>query len=160
MKFSRLSINYLVNEKPTDLKGQFLRSIVVGLIGFVVDAGTLFLLILLPFFRDTYLWAVSIAFCVGLALNYYLSVIWVFPERKHESHFTSFVIFTLIGAVGFIINALIIWSLTDHLLILWPLGKQARIMLAKVFATMITFLWNFAARKFALFSPTKEKKPE
>ncbi len=80
-------------------------------------------------------------FVVGLVVNYLISIFWVF--KKHNMNMKKeFVIFTCIGLVGLAINTSIVWLLVK--LNIW-------FYIAKVIATLVTLIWNFAARKIILY---------
>jgi putative flippase GtrA len=147
-------------KKAQSFLSQLNRSLWVGGLAFAADAGTLFLLTLSSFYKTHYLLAASLSFCVGLTLNYALSVLWVFPNRRFSNRWAEFALFALIGLVGLGVNALAIWFLTDIAMpALIPL-KQPRILAGKVLATIATFAWNFGIRRFAVFGagPSQESK--
>jgi putative flippase GtrA len=121
---------------------QLFRYTFVGGFAFLVDFGTLF--VLTEYFNIHYLISAGIAFILGLIVNYFLSVKWVFNSRAVKNRMLEFLLFTLIGLVGLGLNELFLWVLTDILLIYY--------LLSKIITTVIVYLWNFFARKFILFS--------
>ncbi len=87
---------------------EFIRYCIVGGTAFVVE--TLTHLLLWRFaFSDTengvYIFIVTtIGFLVGLAVNYFLSVVWVFTTEKQQKQgktVKAFLIFAIIGLVGY-----------------------------------------------------------
>jgi putative flippase GtrA len=125
----------------------------IGGMGFVVDFGTLFFLTLMPFFQSHYLLATTIAFVLGLTVNYIFSIRWVFNKRSFDNKALEFLVFTLVGVVGLALNWLFIWLFTDHIFVqLIPVDdKQLRIIGSKIISTAIVYFWNFSARKWILF---------
>lgn len=119
---------------------QFIRYGFVSGAALVVDFGGMVLL--KEAFHVNYLVAATISFTLGLIVNYLLSLIWVFEKSKY-SRGKEFSIFAAIGVCGLVINDIVIWLLTSKFGIFY--------VLSKLVATVLTFLWNFSARKFLLF---------
>jgi len=134
--------NHLFNGKTNNAFLQLFRYTFVGGFAFLIDFGTLF--ILTEYFHIYYLISAGIAFIIGLIINYFLSVKWVFNSRSVENKWLEFTLFTLIGLVGLSLNELFIWILTDILLIYY--------LLSKIITALIVYSWNFFARKFLLFN--------
>ncbi len=124
------------------LSAQFCRYFVVGGVAFVVDFA--FLCLLTEFASLYYLLAACLAFMAGIAVNYALSISWVFDHRNLDNKVHEFAIFTVIGIVGLAFNAALMWSFTE-VAGLHYLGS-------KVIAAALIFLFNFGARKILLFS--------
>lgn len=132
---------------------QFFRYCFVGGLAFIVDAGSLTLLVELAHL-DEILSAV-IAFILGLTLNYMLSTLWIFKNSKIENKIGEFLAFVVIGIVGLIMNIAIIWFFRDYigprqLLKFIPIDKYY--IIGKLTSTIIVFMWNFLARKFIIFN--------
>ncbi len=116
---------------------RFVRYFGVALIGYIFDFGIL--IFLHEIFNIHYLLSAALSFTVGLILVYILSNKYVFGESKIKSKSIEFSIFALIGLVGLVILSLIIWTLTDLLLINY--------IYSKIIATAFVYLWNFFARQ-------------
>jgi putative flippase GtrA len=115
--------------EPThDYSVQFIRSAVVSVIAVVVNFGGSYI------FKEKlgwyYLLSATLSFFLGVLVNYYLSVKWVFAHRQLQSKHAEFFIFVVITTVGLV--------KTDY----WT---------ALVVATVIVFFWNFLARKKVLY---------
>ena len=121
---------------------QFTRYWIVGGLAFVVDFGSLYLLT--EFAGLHYLVSAAVAFLFGLVTNYLLSRAWVFDRRTMDTATAEFAIFTMIGLVGLGLNEVIIWSLREK--------GHLHYLLSKAIASAIVLIWNFGARKVALFS--------
>lgn len=128
--------------KTDSLPGQFLRYFLVGSVAFLVDFALLFLFT--EFGHIHYLLSASVAFMAGIAVNYALSVSWVFDHRSVNNRIHEFAIFAVIGILGLAFNAALIWSFTE-LVGFHYLGS-------KMVAAALIFLFNFGARKVLLFS--------
>ncbi len=121
---------------------QLLRYTVVGGCAFAFDFSCLFFLT--SYCHLHYLVSAAIAFLVGLAVNYILSVAWVFNRRRMDSRLSEFVVFALIGLGGLLLNEVFIWFFTEVLLLFY--------LVSKAISTVLVYLYNFLVRKFVLFS--------
>jgi putative flippase GtrA len=120
---------------------QFLRYGVVGGLAFAADFGSLYALT--EWARVHYLNSAAIAFLIGLATNYSLSIAWVFPRGNLKSKWIEFGVFALIGAIGLAMNQFFIWFFTEKV--------TFHYLVSKLISTALVFLWNFFARKIILF---------
>jgi putative flippase GtrA len=120
---------------------QLFRYTFVGGIAFIVDFSTLF--VFTEIFAIYYLISAAIAFLLGLATNYFLSIFWVFHKHTMSNRWHEFGIFALIGIVGLGLNEFFIWFFTEHI--------HFHYLLSKIVSTVFVYLWNFFARKFILF---------
>jgi len=123
--------------KHRHLSLQFVRYLGVAFVGLGFDFGTL------VFLREIchvhYLVAAAGGFMAGLAINYILSVRYVFTNPKIKSHAMNFGLFALIGLIGLGLLSLCMWALTD--------GLGINYIISKVLATVIVYMWNFFARR-------------
>ena len=85
-------------------KAQFLRSILVSNVSFALDFCVCLLLV--GRLRLNYLAATALSFTAGTALNYALSVLWVFDERPVDNRRLEFGFYLFIAALGLGLNAL------------------------------------------------------
>lgn len=120
---------------------QFFRYGIVGGAAFVVDFGSLYALTELA--GAHYLAAAALAFLLGLATNYALSVRWVFATRRLANRWAEFAVFGLIGVVGLGLNELVVWQCTETL--------GLHYLASKCVAAVLVLFWNFGARRRALF---------
>ena len=120
---------------------QMFRYLFVGAAAFIVDFLSLF--ILTDFFGIYYLISAAIAFILGLIVNYFLSISWVFNKRKLKNRHLEFGVFAVIGVIGLGFNEVFIWFFTQDL--------QIYYLISKIFAAIIILFWNFFARKYMLF---------
>jgi putative flippase GtrA len=132
-----LEIERLLRQPTDNTAIQLFRYTFVGGLAFLVDFGSLFLL-------TEFAGSAAIAFLLGLATNYVLSITWVFNRRRVSSRWLEFTIFGIIGIIGLGLNELIIWQATETL--------KLHYLVSKLIATATVYLWNFFARKYTLFS--------
>ena len=135
----------LIVGKANNVKIQLFRYLWVGGFAFVVDYGCLFLLT--EIFELYYLVSAAIAFILGLAVNYLLSTLWVFPDSRLNNRMIEFMGFASIGLIGLLLNEIIIYLCSEVLCFYY--------MISKLISTGIVFFWNFFARKIILFTKTK-----
>ena len=130
-------INKIFIEKTNNLLMQFIRYFFVGGIAAVVNIGLLF--IFTEICNINYVISNIFAFIFGLVVNYCLSKKIVFTNDNSISKIFEFIMYAIIGVFGLGIDTLMLWIFTDKLKIYY--------MLSKIISTMITFVWNFIARK-------------
>ncbi len=122
--------------------GEFFRYLIVGGLAFVADYGTL--LFLNKVVEVHYLLAATLAFCVGILVNYLGSVKFVFLYRGMKNVHLERGLFLVIGLIGLVIN--------DSLLFLLTGVADIPVEYSKLLTQVLVLFWNFAARKLVLFS--------
>lgn len=121
----------------------FVRYLVAGGLGFVLDYATLALCY--EILGLHYLLASALGFLMGLIFVYISSNKWVFTRRRMEARaWLEFLIFALIGIIGLGLTLLFMWIFVDVCRI-YPL-------ISKLITTALVLLWNFFARKIILYS--------
>ncbi len=141
----RFKFRVLLVEDTDDTWIQLFRSLFVGGVATVVDFLVAALVRELLGGNDVI--SNASGFVFGLITNYLISILWVF--KKHNMNIAKeFAIFTVIGIIGLFINTGIVFVLGK----MWN-SDEVRIMfyVAKLIATLITLIWNFAARKIILY---------
>lgn len=140
-KPARIALESLQLSRSSNPSVQLIRSLAVSVIALVIDFGLL--IILKEEAGLNYLVAATIGYCAGLVVNYWLSITWVFANRKLQNKPAEFTIFTAISLVGLILNGLILSAFV----------QQAHVdyRVAKLIATVVVFFWNFLARKKVLY---------
>ena len=121
------------------LISQFFKFWVVGVIAFIVDYLSLYLLT--EFLNVYYLISSIISFLLSIIVNYILSIKWVFDIKKKQS-FKDVIIFTLLSAIGLLINLLVMYLSVEVF--------KIHYMIWKLIATFIVMIWNFVTRKMFL----------
>lgn len=88
--------------------------------------------------------AATAGFLVGVAVNYLMSIHFVFEQRRFaHSPRMEFVAFAVIGVVGLGVTQIVLWVGIEHF--------GANPELTKLVAAGVTFMCNFGARKLLLF---------
>ena len=163
-----------MEEKITQTKKQLLaeifRFLLVGGTATVIDYAVFWALdtCLLPLILpQTAFWtafslilAVAGGFCVGLLINWILSVGYVFRQTKEKVDVRSkkdFLTFTVIGCIGLVINELgmlfLVWSLPTITILgaTTFLSMEWKKWIAKCIVTCIVLVWNYIGRKKFIF---------
>jgi putative flippase GtrA len=121
---------------------QFLKYIIVGGTAFVFDFFSLFTLT--EFFGIHYLTSATIAFIIGLNVNYILAKYFVFTDSKIKNIRAEYFFVVCISLSGLILNIGLLWLLTEKFLIYY--------LISKLIATIITLFYNFWIRKVFVFN--------
>ncbi len=120
---------------------EFIRYFAASLVALVVDFGIL--TYLTGVLNIDYLISGAIAFFLGLAIVYTLSVLWVFDRRSVRTPFVEFIIFAAIGIAGLFLNEVVLWLFTGVFGMFY--------LISKCLSVVLVFMWNYIARKFLLF---------
>ena len=131
------------------LFSEFLRYCVVGGVAFLADFGTLVAAQELLFKRFSFgvYVATVLGFVVGLAVNYILSLWFVFTQKKDQGKGRSlgaFLVFGVIGVFGLLWTELGMWIGIE--LLSWDY------MVVKVLVTGAVLAWNYFGRKLLIFN--------
>lgn len=94
-----------------------------------------------------YLIANVVSVSAGLVVNYVLSVAFVFKERRLKSRWAEFVGFVIIGALGLAVNEAGVAVLIGM--------ARLPIVIGKVGAAGVSFVFNFVVRRVVLFTAAK-----
>ena len=127
--------------RSDDVRIQVFRYGIAGLTAAAVDTGMLALLTELFGERLLLLWT-AIAFALGLATTYILSIKWVFSNRT-MGQAAELTIFIIIGLVGLGLTELLVW--------VFAIKLNWHYLIAKITAATAVFIWNFSAKKLLLF---------
>ena len=143
---------------------RFLKFAAVGMLGTVIDFGTLNLLILT--FGFSKVLANTCSFTVAVVSNFIWNRLWTFPESKDRPIAPLLAQFILVNIGGLLLNQAIFLSLDA-----WVLGEAGMLAapmatlalniglahyrlaynLSKAIATIIVLFWNFGANRLWTF---------
>lgn len=132
--------NLFVNETENTII-QLFRYCFVGGLAFVADWLTV---IVFAEMGIHYLIASVFGFVVGLIANFALTKLLIFKKDNQKiGKAGEFIAYALIGIVGLGLTEIIMYILTDIVLIHYAVSKMI--------AAAIMLVWNFLARKFILY---------
>ena len=97
-----------------------------------------------------YVVGTGLGFLVGLSVNYFLSVLFVFDEKGNSRTAQGVLIFAALSAVGFFIHVGGMWLFNDIL--------KVNAWAVKVVLTLVVLVWNYLSRKFIIFRNGKKEK--
>lgn len=137
----KIQLEMLLKQSTDKTLIQFFRYICVGGVAFLLDFGTLYYFT--EYLGIHYLLSAALAFLLGLAANYLLSITWVFNNHTLDNKVSEFGVFALIGIIGLGLNEVIIWFFTANVHFYY--------MFSKIISAVIVLFWNFFARKYLLF---------
>ena len=128
------------------LRTEFFRYLVSGTIAFICDFS------MLVFCTEVlgvhYLYSNIAGYAVGLIVSYSINIKWVFDHRRFDGRQArEFVYFTFIVLAGLGVSELVIWLATESI--------ELPYTWSKVVSAFFVFLFNFAAKKWLLFSPVR-----
>ncbi|MDD5101918.1 MAG: GtrA family protein [Endomicrobiaceae bacterium] len=131
-----------ITKKTDNSYFQFVKYFFASGIALVVDMGMLF--VLTEYCHLYYLLSSTISFLLGIFITYLFSKLYIFNKTSVKSKTMEFSIFLLIGLIGLLLNNLFLYVLTEYFDVYY--------MFSKCIVVIITYLWNFFARKKFIFS--------
>ena len=158
-----------LKQTKKELFWEIFRFLLVGGTATIVDYFVFWIFdgVLFPLITDAAWWttvslilSTALGFCVGLIVNWLLSISFVFRQVKNKEEATSnksFMIFTIIGVIGLAITEVGILLLVAILPEFSLFGSTALLgtswakWLAKVIMTCIVLVWNYVGRKLFVF---------
>ncbi|MDA3939481.1 MAG: GtrA family protein [Spirochaetia bacterium] len=120
---------------------EFLRYFLVSVVSLGTDFLLLYLLTSLAGLH--YLVSAVVSYFAGMFVNYFLSTYWVFTKRKISNRAAEFTVFAIIGIVGLGVNELLMWLLTEVVLLHY--------LISRIFSAGIGYVWKYIVRKYFLF---------
>ena len=162
-------------EKYKQTKGQIVREILrfllVGVIATLLDYFVFWLFdgVLFPRLGTGEAWAgcslalaTALGFLVGLLVNWWLSLKFVFRavrDKREAGSKKSFLLFAVIGVVGLVlteVGVLLLVAVFPPMTLFGStafLGTAWEKWLAKAVMTLVVLVWNYAGRKLFVFKP-------
>jgi putative flippase GtrA len=134
-------------------RGRFLRFAVVGVIGAVVDFGTMNLLV--SALHTTLVFAGTISFIAAIISNFTWNRFWTYPDSRSKPIARQLIQFSLVSVAGLVIRIPILAFVEPvmHTILEWFSLPAAMIdFLAKNFtlaiAVIIVMFWNFIVNRY------------
>ena len=127
---------------------RFLKFLLVGGIGFVIDTGSLSALVFGLQTNRTL--AKGISFSLAVMSNYLLNRFWTYPDSRSKSVLTQIAQFAVVSLVGLGIN-LVVFNWVDHVALHWVSSVLA-LYAAQACAVGVALFWNFGANRLVTYS--------
>jgi len=137
----KFDLKGLLVKPTTNVVIQTFRALFVGAASFLGDAGMMWLVYSLT--GAHYLICSGFGFIIGVAVNYTLSVKFVFAEKASVGRAAEILIYVIVCLIGLGLTAVFMWFFTDVAGLFF--------MVSKCIVTVIVFFWNFTARKVTLY---------
>lgn len=138
--------------KPKEAE-RFLKFLIVGTVGFVVDFGTLALLKEVVGLHT--LIANTISFSAAVVSNFTLNRYWTYPDSRSKPISSQIGQFIVVSIIGLAINNTILVLLegpSDRLLESMAITLVRGYIPAKMIATVVVLFWNFFANRYWTYS--------
>lgn len=135
-----LDVHGLMLQPTSNVVLQVFRALFVAGLAFLADY---LVLGLLAWAGVHYLLAATFGFIVGVIVNFLLSIKFVFKEKAPVGRVAEFVVYVLVGIVGLGITLGLMWFFTEKV--------GFHFMISKLITVVVTFVWNFTARKVTLY---------
>ena len=120
------------------------RYLLVGGTAFAVDL--LLFGVLTLVFGVHWFFAAAVSFVPATAVNYVLSIRFVFGSRVRFGRRSEIALVFAVSAVGLALNEFLLWIAID--------GLGIALLVSKVLASGGVFLWNYGLRAYYIFSPS------
>ncbi|MFA4877534.1 MAG: GtrA family protein [Methanoregula sp.] len=111
---------------------QIIGFLMIGILSSAIDIGLLY--ILTSYLGIWYLLSATASYCCGIVVSYLMNKFLTFHDAS-RNYFIQFSAFAVISFSCLLVNICIIWLAVE----LFSIGY----LLAKVFATCCSFLWNY-----------------
>ena len=135
---------------PVELT-RFIKFAVVGSIGFIVDFGTL--TILVEIFGLFEIFANVFSFSAAVVSNFLFNRYWTYPDSRSKDIWRQLAQFALVNIIGLGINTLVLFllltpfnTLIDTLDVAPMIGRGY--IPAKIVGTVIVLFWNFFVNRY------------
>ncbi|MCR5374755.1 MAG: GtrA family protein [Lachnospiraceae bacterium] len=89
-----------------------------------------------------YMWAATISFVLANAVNYFMSMAFVYDKSENISGNTAFLIFIGLSIIGLLFNNVFLYMFVQHSAISYKV--------AKLITALIVTVYNFSSRKICL----------
>lgn len=134
-------ISKVLRKKTDSFWVQLFRYLFVGTTAFIFDFTILFFLT--SKLHIPYLISTTLAFLVGVTINYLLSILWVFNTKEGVNRKKEFILFLIVAVIGLILTDLFMWLFTDKVHFFY--------LVSKIVTTVIVYFWNFLGRRYVYY---------
>ena len=132
---------------------QFVKFFVVGIINTAIDFLVLNTEMLLTGITSgPYMLLLnSISFSVATVNSFFMNKRWTFEDKENKQSGVKFSQFLIVSVIGITINGGIVYAITSFTNPLFGMSPQLWANVAKLFATVVSLIWNFLGYKFIVF---------
>ncbi len=132
---------------------QFVKFFVVGIINTAIDFMVLNLeMALTGITSGPYMFVLnSISFSVATINSFFMNKRWTFEDKENKESGIKFSQFLIVSVIGITINGGIVYAITSFTTPLLGMSPQLWANVAKLFATVVSLIWNFLGYKFIVF---------
>ena len=132
---------------------QFTKFVVIGVINTGVDFLVLNLeMMLTGISKGPYMLVQNaISFSIATINSYFFNKYWTFQDSSKKYAGKKFSQFLAVSFVGVAINSLVVFAITTYIPPMFGISSVLWANLAKLAATGISLIWNFAGYKFWVF---------
>ncbi|MDP4120232.1 MAG: GtrA family protein [Bacillota bacterium] len=141
---------FIKDDKKRAAFMEIIRFAIVGVICFIFDAGTLWLVMHFVFGNQINNFSTGVSttagFLIGVTMNYILSIFFVFireDQKDKGKNAKAMIIFLVGSAIGLLLNNVI--------MNIGAVQLNFYYMIVKVFATLVVMVWNYLSRKILIF---------
>jgi putative flippase GtrA len=120
---------------------KILRFGIVGVVGMIIDFGTTY--VAKEIFKAQRYVASALGFIIAATCNYLLNRYWTFTSNNPDIA-TEYTQFIVVSVIGLGINTAILYVLHHN--------RKMNFYVAKLLATAVTLIWNFAANYLYTFA--------
>ena len=128
-------------KKENEIQVQFFRYLVSSVLALIFDYMT-YLLLTRLFCVNAIISNIS-GNTVGMLVNYFLNISWVFEKRKIKNKILEFILFIVTFLLGTGLHTFIFWILKEIFLVYD--------IISRIIATGISYIFRFILRKIILF---------
>lgn len=96
-----------------------------------------------------YLWVAAVGFVTATALNYWLSIRFVFKSGARFGFRTEVALVFLVSLIGLAVNQSILYMAIEKL--------HIEMLTSKILATASVFVWNYGLRNLFVFRPVRKR---
>lgn len=132
---------------------QFVKFFVVGIINTAIDFAVLNAEMLLTGITSgPYMFLLnSISFSAATVNSFFMNKRWTFEDKEEKQSGVKFSQFLVVSVIGITINGGIVYAITSFINPLFGMNPQLWANIAKLFATVVSLVWNFLGYKFVVF---------
>lgn len=132
---------------------QFVKFFVVGIINTAIDFIVLnFEMLLTGITSGPYMFLLnSISFSAATVNSFFMNKRWTFEDEDNKQEGVKFSQFLIVSIIGITINGGIVYAITTFTTPLFEMSPQLWANVAKLFATVVSLIWNFLGYKFIVF---------